>query len=135
MPKLQDLAKLQKAAKKRAKKAVARPNKMHAKRVTIDGIVFASLAEGNRYLDLSLLRHHHMIENLECHPCYQLIINGTLIGHYTADFRYWKDGEQIIEDVKGQMTEAASLRIRVAQAVHGITVKLLTKKTDPRLWK
>jgi hypothetical protein len=93
-------------------------NKFHARKVTLDGIDFASQAEANRYAELKLLERAREIKALSCHPRYPLTINGVTIGVYTSDFAYFEGGRKIVEDVKGKMTPDASLRLRVFRALY-----------------
>ena len=72
---------------------------------------FDSIAEKDRYIELSIMERAGQISNLKCHPRYDLIptqrIPGkpTLRSHrYTADFEYVRDGELTIEDVKSEFT-------------------------------
>ena len=80
-------------------------------RIEVNGMVFDSKSEHDRYLELLLMERAGIISQLECQPVYELIptqkIPGkrTLRGHrYTADFRYIRDGETIVEDVKSVRT-------------------------------
>lgn len=93
-------------------------SKFGARKVTIDGIAFASQAEGNRYSQLKLLERAREIKALAVHPKFPLHVNGVLIGVYTADFIYYEGGRQIVEDVKGMITSEASLRMRVFMAIY-----------------
>ena len=82
-----------------------------AKPCEIDGIRFASQAEGRRYLVLRALERTKNIKNLICHPKYDFDINGTILRDqstnrkitYSADFEYLDMGTglQVVEDVKG----------------------------------
>ena len=93
-------------------------SKFGARKVTIDGIEFASQAEANRYSQLKLLERARQIKALAVHPKYPLKVNGVLIGVYTADFAYFEGGRQIVEDVKGIVTPEASLRMRLFMALY-----------------
>lgn len=93
-------------------------NKFSARKVTLDGFEFASAAEAKRYGELKLLQRAGEIKALGVHPAYPLIINGTPVGKFTADFAYFEGGRKIVEDVKGIVTEAASLRMRVFMALY-----------------
>lgn len=94
-------------------------NKFNARKITIDGITFASKAEGSRYGMLKLFERARQIRALGVQPEYPLKINGVLIGFYTGDFAYYEAGRQIVEDVKGgPIREADSLRMRVFMACH-----------------
>jgi hypothetical protein len=92
--------------------------KFGARKVTLDGIEFASQAEANRYSQLKLLERAREIKALGVHPKYPLKVNGVLIGVYTADFTYFEGGRQVTEDVKGIVTPEASLRMRVFMACY-----------------
>lgn len=92
--------------------------KFNARKVTIDGIDFASQAEAKRYGELKWLERAGDIKALTCHPKFPLTINGVTIGHYTGDFLYFSGGRKTLEDVKGKVTAEASLRLRVFKALH-----------------
>jgi hypothetical protein len=93
-------------------------SKFHAQKVTIDGIEFASNAEGKRYGELKYLQMAKDIKALSCHPVFPLVVNGVTIGKYTADFVYFEGGRRVCEDVKGIVTPEASLRMRLFKALH-----------------
>lgn len=73
----------------------------------IDGIVFASKAEGARYQELKLLQKTGKIRGLKLQPRF-VIVDGYNNGDgkrirpsaYIADFQYIEDGKTIVEDVK-----------------------------------
>jgi hypothetical protein len=77
-----------------------------AKKIEIDGIKFASLDEGKRYIELKEMQRFKIISSLICHPKFILQPsfkkNSKTIQAITwsADFSYFIDGERIIEDVK-----------------------------------
>lgn len=98
-------------------------NKYKAHPVVIDGIRFASTREGNRYLELKLLEKVREIEHLELQPSYELIVNGTKIGTYRADFRYFENGEIVTEDCKGYPTSIYKLKKKLMRAIHGIDIR------------
>ena len=84
-----------------------RPQKQHNnKRITIDGIKFASNAEGRRYVELKLRQRVGDISSLICHPKFELQPgfkkNGKKVQAITwsGDFSYWFEGKRVIEDVK-----------------------------------
>lgn len=71
-----------------AGKPAAKPSKYRNRKVTIDGIVFHSVREGNRYGVLKLLERAGRIRALKLQPSYDLIVNGLLVCRYLADFEY-----------------------------------------------
>lgn len=100
-------------------------NKFHAKPQIVDGIRFDSIAEAKRYGELKLLQRAGQIERLECHPTWRLTVNGTFVGNFTPDFKYYDIGgkkpELVVEDVKSKVTakgEAYRLRLKVWQALY-----------------
>jgi hypothetical protein len=88
--------------------------------VVVDGIRFDSKIEAKRYEYLKLLQAAGHIDDLECHPVYELQGRyGRSNRQYRAisykpDFRY-RVGEKIVsEDVKGGiLTEAYKLKIKL----------------------
>ena len=109
-----------------------RTGKVNHEKVRIGDQVFDSIAESNRYIELRIMEKAGIITGLECHPRYEIIPAQKIPGqrsfqaaHYTADFRYEKDGEIIVEDVKSEYTRQAEdykLRRKLMYQVHGIYV-------------
>jgi hypothetical protein len=99
-------------------------NKYRAKRTVVDGLTFDSRKEARRYGELKLLLQGRKITDLQLHPRFELRVNGHLIGHYTADFEYFADGKQVVEDVKSRATRTRDyvLRRKLMKALHGIEV-------------
>lgn len=92
---------------------------MAARKVIIDGITFASGAEGRRYLELRLLQDNGVISHLKCHTTHPLQEGFNLPGGkriraitWTDDFSYYdvERDEIVVEDVKGFQREANVLR-------------------------
>ena len=94
-------------------------NKYHVaskERRTKDGIVFASIAEMNRYEKLKILEKEGKIKKLKLQPRFLLIPKtkkGGKATYYIADFSYIKEGKKIIEDVKGFKTAVYKLKIKL----------------------
>lgn len=92
-------------------------HKYNATTKTVDGITFQSKKEASRYTELKLLAQAGEILALELQPKFMLQ-EGFCNGQgkkiqpitWTGDFRYFENGEEIIEDVKGILTEAARIR-------------------------
>lgn len=91
-------------------------HKWHAVPVEIDSIKFHSTKEGKRYKELKLQEHCGFISGLELQPEFVLqeafVRDGKTIQaiNYRADFRYFKNGEVIIEDCKGVQTPEYKLK-------------------------
>ena len=94
-------------------KAKEKKNKYGAKKVEIDGKTFDSKKEASRYLELRMLERAGIITGLETQVSYLLIEkNGKEREcRYKCDFRYYRDGVQIIEDVKSNVTRKLSTYI------------------------
>ena len=85
-------------------RAPAKVPKFRNTKVLIDGQVFDSKKEGQRYLELSLLQRAGTIRDLETQITFLLFgANGEQVADYRADFRYVEvsSGRVIVEDVKG----------------------------------
>lgn len=130
-----------------------RGNKYHAKKVVVDGIAFDSDKESKRYLFLKQAQSDGVISDLELQPQYIILpaIKGERIKHfkripdrieeytiqqpvkYTADFRYVKAGQIVVEDVKGSkftMSRDLPLRIKLMKYFHNIDVRLVFDAND-----
>lgn len=95
-------------------------SKYNARRVTVDGVKFDSLAEARRYGELKVLQAAGAIAGLVIHPRYELqAAFEDREGQrwppvvYVADFAYTEDGAPVVEDVKGFETEAWKLKRRL----------------------
>ena len=107
--------------------------KVPHQRIVANGIEFDSKAEHDRYLELLVMERAGVIERLECHPRWEIIPaqkipgnRGFQAAHYTADFRYFRDGVEHVEDVKSSYTREAQdyvLRRKLMYQVHGIYVE------------
>jgi hypothetical protein len=91
-------------------KPLAKRNKYGAEPCEIDGRRFDSKAEGRRYQVLNELERRGEIIGLECQVPFELIPAQIIAGkkersvRYLCDFRYVRDGEVIVEDVKSRPT-------------------------------
>ena len=87
-------------------------NKFNAIKQTYKGEIFDSKKELKRYVELEYLLKAKEINDLELHPKFDLMVNGVKIGRYTADFRYKKGSETIVEDVKSKVTKTRDYMLR-----------------------
>jgi hypothetical protein len=92
-------------------KLLKKPHKYKAKPITIDGIRFASRAEGARYCELKMFEKERAIRGLVLQPRFELYCGIV----YVADFAYYRNGisSRIIEDVKGHKTAVYRLKVRL----------------------
>jgi hypothetical protein len=110
-------------------------SKYGAKKCELHGFKFDSIAEMQRYAELSLLVRAKEIEDLRVHPKHDLVVNGEKIGTYSPDFSYFQVGRGVVyEDVKSvaSMTPTSSLKIRIFQALLKTKVVLIGKNV-PRV--
>lgn len=99
-----------------------KPNKYRNIKVEIDGYVFDSKKEANRYAELSCLERAGEIKNLELQPKYEIVLNSRKICTYKADFLYIQAGRIIVEDVKGIRTAVYKLKKKLVEALYGIQI-------------
>ena len=104
-------------------------NKYHARKTTFDGITFDSAAEANRYAELKLLEKHGEITDLRRQVPFVLLDDYFISGKkkrgikYIADFVYFEDGIEHIEDVKGILTPVYKLKKKMFEARYGKTIE------------
>lgn len=84
---------------------------------TVDGIVFDSKGEMQRYLDLVLLENRGEISELRLQPEFTLEEgyrgrDGKYVRpvKYIADFSYWENKNYVVEDYKGHQTSQYLLK-------------------------
>lgn len=102
-----------------------RRSKYNAQPTIIDGHRFMSKREGQRYQALKILERGGIIRDLELQPRFALIVNGLKVCTYIADFRYTDvaKGEQVVEDVKGVLTDVYKIKKKLMQAVLGLEIQ------------
>lgn len=115
-------------------------------KTVVDGIVFDSIREAQRYQYLKLLEDAGDISNLRLQVKYELIptqretctavyTKGSKKGlqklgrvlekecSYIADFVYEENGETVVEDVKGRRTEVYNIKKKLMLYRYGIRVR------------
>lgn len=94
-----------------------------------------SVTEANRLGELRLLRNAGIISDLQTQVRFPLLAwragNACTVGHYIADFTYYRDGERIIEDAKGAISPEAQLKLRWMAGM-GLPVQIVTAKGKHR---
>nr|UVM82443.1 MAG: protein of unknown function DUF1064 [Bacteriophage sp.] len=104
-------------------------SKYHAKRTSVDGIVFDSKREADRYLVLKSMEGDGAIEDLRRQVRYELVPAFDVDGKhyrpvfYVADFVYREDGEEVVEDVKGVMTDVYRLKSKLFARRYGKVIR------------
>lgn len=104
-----------------------RPKYRNTKTV-VDGVTFQSKREASRYGELKIMERAGRIRGLELQPPYDLVVNGTKVARYIADFRYvdCQTGETVVEDVKSPVTRAHPvyrLKAKLLKALLGIAIR------------
>lgn len=105
-------------------------SKYHSRKQIIDGYVFASKREAQRYLELKMLERAGEISNLELQKRFELMpsqrIDGKVVErpcYYVCDFAYLEGGKQVVEDAKGMKTEVYKIKRKLMLYKYGITIK------------
>lgn len=100
-------------------------------KVTVDGMTFDSKAEAARWPVLQERERRGEIEELHRQVRIKLAIHETKLLSESrrticlvADFHYIEDGREVIEDVKGFVTDTAALKAAIARAM-GYDVRFL----------
>lgn len=104
-------------------------SKYHAKRTSVDGIVFDSRREADRYLVLKSMEEDGTIEDLRRQVRYELVPAFDVDGKhyrpvcYVADFVYVEDGKEVVEDVKGMKTDVYRLKSKLFARRYGKAIR------------
>lgn len=124
-------------------------SKYNSRKTTVNGRTFDSKKESRRYEELLLLEKAGIIKNLQMQVPFTVIPQQSEITErysektgkrlkdkttvlerettYIADFTYWKNGEFIVEDVKGYKNSTAYavfvIKRKLMLQVYGIRVK------------
>jgi len=104
-------------------------SKYRNQRITVDGEIFDSKKEFQRYQELRMLERAGKISGLRRQVAFELA-PAVVIGkrkrpalRYISDFVYQENGEQVVEDVKGIRTEGYRIKRHLMATVHGIAIK------------
>lgn len=104
-------------------------SKYGAIKTTVDGIVFASKKEANRYAQLKLMERGGLISDLKLQPVFPIVIDGAPVmmrngqpARYTADFAYTEKGKRIVEEIKGFVVRDYPLRRALVEHIYGVKI-------------
>lgn len=106
--------------------------KYNNKKITVDGQIFDSKKEANRYKELRLLEKAGGIKDLRTQVKFKLIpaqrdeATGEVIERecsYKADFVYEEDGKTVVEDVKGFRTKEYVVKRKLMLWRYGIRIR------------
>lgn len=111
-------------------------NKYHNKKIEVDGIIFDSKKEANRYIELKTLERVGKIHDLQLQVKFRLIPpqyashDGVKKGKclergcsYVADFVYYQYGVKVVEDTKGKKTNDYIIKRKLMLYMHNIRIK------------
>lgn len=110
-----DLARIQMRQAPKAKQ----PRVRNAQRTEVDGIVFDSKREAQRWHELQMEQKAGHISALRRQVRFPIVVNETLICEYVADFVYTRKGVREIADAKGFRTEVYRLKRKLMLACYG----------------
>lgn len=115
--------------------------KYHSSKVELDGLIFDSKKEANRYEFLKELENNGEIQDLQRQVKFVLIDKqcepdtigprggikkGKIIERectYVADFVYKKNGKLVVEDTKGFRTTDYIIKRKLMLFIHGIRIQ------------
>ena len=106
-------------------KGVGQKAKYKAVPTLIDGHKFPSKVEAKRYVELKRQRDLGIISGLKLQPRFKLLQDGKkTLCTYIADFQYDRDGETVIEDVKGVRTDVYVIKRKMMKALLGLVSRI-----------
>jgi hypothetical protein len=111
---------------------IHKKTKYNNKITELNGIKFHSRKESMRYGQLKLYEKGGLISDLRLQVSYELIPKLVINGKteraikYIADFVYFDTVHkvEIVEDVKGMITDIFKLKYRLMKLIHNIDIKI-----------
>lgn len=102
-------------------KTQQKKSKYHSHKTYIDGYVFDSKKESDRYASLRNLERIGAIRFFIRQPKFDIGGGCT----YSADFLvFWKDGSYTFEDVKGFQTKEFKLKKKIVESKYPVTIEI-----------
>lgn len=104
-------------------------SKYHAKKTVLDGIQFDSTKEAKRYTKLRALEEAGKIQSLRLQVPFELVPSFECDGvkyrdmKYVADFVYYRDGKQVVEDCKGVKTAEYKLKKKLMAYINHVNIE------------
>lgn len=108
---------------------VRQGNKYHSKKTVIDGIQFDSAKEAKRYTKLRDMERAGKIQGLHLQVPFELVPSFECDGvkyrgmKYIADFVYFREGKQVVEDTKGWKTQEYKLKKKLMAYINHINIE------------
>lgn len=105
-------------------------------RTEVDGVLFDSKLEAERYIHLKVLLVGGAISDLKWGVYFELNAGGTHSIRYKADFTYVMDSGLVVEDVKGYdvskgeyiLTKLFKKKMLLMKQVHNIEIRIVGRK-------
>ena len=107
----------------------ARASKYHAKKTVVDGIQFDSTKEAKQYTRLRDMERAGKIQGLRLQVPFELLPSFECDGvkyrgmKYIADFVYYRDGKQVVEDCKGVKTAEYKLKKKLMAYINHVNIE------------
>ena len=104
-------------------------SKYNAKKTVVDGIEFDSAKEAKRYARLRALEDAGKIQGLCLQVPFELLPSFECEGvkyrgmKYIADFVYYRDGKQVVEDCKGVKTAEYKLKKKLMAYINHVNIE------------
>lgn len=104
-------------------------SKYHARKTTIDGIQFDSAKEAKRYVKLRDMEMAGEIQELRLQVPFEILPSFECDGvkyrgmKYIADFVYYRDGKQVVEDTKGWKTAEYRMKKKLMAYMNHINIE------------
>lgn len=104
-------------------------SKYHARKTTIDGIQFDSAKEAKRYTKLRDMQEAGEIQDLRLQVPFEILPSFECDGvkyrgmKYIADFVYYRNGKQVVEDTKGWKTQEYKLKKKLMAYINHINIE------------
>ena len=104
-------------------------SKYKSRKYSINGVVFDSKKEANRWFELVLLQKAGQVTDLKRQVKYELIPSQRVDGKvaeractYVADFVYKQNGKTVVEDTKGFKTKDYIIKRKLMLYIYGIRI-------------
>lgn len=108
-------------------------SKYNSRKTVVDGITFDSKKEAKRYVKLKkmeqegLIRDLHLQVPFELVPSFYIFVDGKKKKRrnirYIADFVYFENDKEVVEDVKGRKTDIYKLKKKLFEYKYHMTIK------------
>lgn len=104
-------------------------SKYHARKTVVDGIEFDSAKEAKRYTRLRVLEKAGEIQGLRLQVPFEILPSFECDGvkyrgmKYVADFVYYRNGKQVVEDCKGFKTAEYKLKKKLMAYINHVNIE------------